>query len=143
MAKKGLEEAKGRIPLDAAKVGMKELESEIHYYIDQPTVGETKNYNLKNYTQYNVATIEYVKAEKRYKARVGFEGAEGHVFFNSFHEDFKDAEKTIKFVKEGKANGTLYNIYGETVLVTSSPRPGKPPVQVIEVLALIYSFFIS
>jgi hypothetical protein len=105
----------------------------------QAATGEKKNYNLSQYTQYQVSTIEYVVAEKRYRARVGFTGSDGYVFFNSYHEDFSDAEHAINFVKEGKSSGKLYNIFGETIEVNTSPTLGK----VTEVLALIYSFVIE
>ena len=101
--------------------------------------GERNNYNLSQYTQYHVSTIEYVVAEKRYRARIGFTNSDGYVFFNSNHEDFLDAEHTINFVKEGKTSGKLYNIFAETIEVHTSPSLG----QVTEVLSLIYSFVID
>lgn len=103
------------------------------------STGERTNYNLSQYTQYHVSTIEYVVSEKRYRARIGFTNSEGYVFFNSNHEDFLDAERTINFVKEGKASGKLYNIFAETIGVHTSPTLG----QVTEVLSLIYSFVID
>ena len=109
------------------------------YSLPLMAIGEKKNYNLIQFTQYHVSTIEYVVSEKRYHARVGFTGSEGYVFFNSYHEDFSDAEHTINFVKEGKSTGSLYNIFGETIAVNTSPTLG----QVTEVLSLIYSFVID
>lgn len=108
-----------------------------------PKVGEKKNYNLVNYTQYAIGTIEWVKNENRYRARVGFTGAEGFVYFNSYHQGFKDAERMINFVKDGKVSGKLYNIFGETIDVHTTPTRGpKGETTVIEVLGLIYSFTI-
>ncbi|HEX6901889.1 MAG TPA: hypothetical protein VF789_19365 [Thermoanaerobaculia bacterium] len=105
------------------------------------TVGEKKNYNLVNYTQYAVGTIEWLPKGKRYHARVGFTGAEGFVFFNSYHQDFNDAERMVNYVKEGKASGKLYNIFGETLEVHTTPTPGpNGETTVVEVLGLIYSF---
>lgn len=102
------------------------------------TVGEAKNYNLAGYTQYYVATIEATASPKGYRARVGFVGPEGHVFFNSEHQDFADAERMVNFVKEGKSSGRLYNIFAKTLEIHTSPGP--PPVTVVEVLGLIYSY---
>ena len=107
----------------------------IHFH----TVGEKRNYNLVNFDLYAVGTIEYEPAENRFHARIGFENKDEteHVFFNSYHQDFNDAERAVNFVKEGKANGKLYNIYAETIDIHTSPSfPGS----IIEVLALIYSF---
>jgi hypothetical protein len=58
---------------------------------------------------------------------------------DAFHDDFTDAEHTINFVREGKANGKLYNIYAETIDVHISPTLGIT----CEVLSLIYSFVTS
>jgi len=92
-------------------------------------------YNLAEYNYYNVATIEWETSNNRYHARVGFTAPDGHyVFFNSYHDDFTDAEHTINFVREGKANGKLYNIYAETIDVHISPTLGIT----CEVLSLIY-----
>ena len=60
------------------------------------------------------------------------------VMFNSYHEEFADAERMINFVKEKKASGALYNIFGETIKVTPSAGPGSPAG--VDVLALLYSF---
>jgi len=106
-------------------------------------IGEKKNYNLVNYSQYGIGTIEWVKNENRYQARIGFTGAEGFVFFNSYHQDFNGAERTINFVKDGKASGKLYNIFAETIDVHTTPTPGPHgETTVVEVLGLIYSFTI-
>jgi len=107
------------------------------------TVGEKKNYNLQNYTQYQIGTIEWIKNENRYRARIGFTGPEGFVYFNSYHQSFDDAQHTINFVKEGKASGKLYNIFGETIDVHITPTPGPHgETTVVEVLGLIYSYTI-
>jgi hypothetical protein len=103
-------------------------------------VGVRTNYNLAEYSYYNVATIEWETSNNRYHARVGFTAPDGHyVFFNSYHDDFTDAEHTINFVREGKANGKLYNIYAETIDVHISPTLGIT----CEVPSLIYSFVTS
>jgi hypothetical protein len=107
------------------------------------TVGEKKNYNLQNYLQYGIGTIEWIKNENRYRARVGFTGPEGFVYFNSYHQSFEDAQHTINFVKEGKTSGKLYNIFGETLEVHITPTPGPHgETTVVEVLGLIYSYTI-
>jgi hypothetical protein len=114
----------------------------VHIPFTRP-VGDKKNYNLANYTQYGIGTIEWVQNDKRYQARIGFTGAEGFVFFNSYHQDFNDAERMINFVKDGKASGKLYNIFAETIDVHTTPTPGPHgETTVVEVLGLIYSFTI-
>lgn len=118
-------------------------QAKLALYVILPMVGEKKNYNLVNYTQYSIGTIEWEKAENRYKARVGFTGDEGFVFFNSYHQDFNDAQHTINFVKDGKTSGALYNIWAETIDVHTTPTPGPHgETTVVEVLSLIYSFTI-
>jgi hypothetical protein len=104
------------------------------------TVGEKKNYNLAGYTQYKVATIEATTPVKGYRARIGFQGPEGIVFFNSDHQDLSDAERMVNFVREGKSNGRLYNIFGQTIDVHSSQIGPSTSVTTVEVLGLIYSF---
>ena len=101
--------------------------------------GERRNYNLSGFDLYAVGTIEYEPVENRFHSRIGFENktVTEHVFFNSYHRNFDDAERAINFVKEGKASGKLYNIFGETIDVHTSPSFSGP---IIEVLALIYSF---
>ena len=102
-------------------------------------VGEKRNYNLIKFDLYSVGTIHYEPAENRFRSRIGFAHKEvtEHVFFNQYHQDFNDAERAINFVKEGKANGKLYNIFGETIEIHTSPSFSG---NIIEVLALIYSF---
>ena len=122
---------------------LKKIPTKVFTPLVASTVGEKKNYNLQNYTQYSIGTIEWVKAENRYKARVGFTGAEGFVFFNSYHQSFADAQQTIAFVKDGKTSGKLYNIFAETIEVHTTPTPGpNGETTVVEVLSLIYSFTI-
>ena len=101
------------------------------------SVGQRSNYNLAQYTFYSVGTIEWEGSANRYHARVGFTAPDGHyVFFNSYHPSFEDAEHTVHYVRDGKASGNLYNIYGETIDVHTSPTLGLT----CEVLSLIYSF---
>ena len=58
------------------------------------SVGEKRNYNLVNFDLYSVGTIEYEPAENRFHSRVGFENKSvtEHVFFNSYHKNFDDAD---------------------------------------------------
>lgn len=105
------------------------------------TVGEKKNYNLQNYEFYAIGTIEYEPATALYKARVGFTGPEGFVFFNSYHKNFDDAHYMVKFIKDGKTSGKLYNIFAQTIEVHNTPTPGPHgETTVVEVLGIIYSF---
>lgn len=105
------------------------------------TLGEKKNYNLRNYEFYAIGTIEYDPSSGLFKARVGFTGAEGFVFFNSYHKNFDDAHYTVNFIKDGKASGKLYNIFAQTIEVHTTPTPGPHgETTVVEVLGIIYSF---
>lgn len=104
------------------------------------TVGEKRNYNLIKFDLYSVGTIHFEQTENRFRSRIGFEHKEvnEHVFFNQYHQGFNDAERAVNFVKEGKASGKLYNIFGETIEIHTSPSFSG---SIIEVLALIYSFY--
>jgi len=111
-----------------------------------PAVGERRNYNFQdpaNYSLWPFTTIEQLPAEKRYKARVAVVGgthdAGIHVVFNSYHDDFGDAERAINFVREKMPTGELYNVFAETIEVHTSDVGGGTLVTVAEVLALIYS----
>ena len=97
--------------IDIGKVPMDMLPLHLH------SVGEKRNYNLSNFDLYSVGTIEYEPVENRFHSRIGFENKDvtEHVWFNSYHKNFDDAERAIVFVKEGKASGKLYNIFGETI----------------------------
>ncbi len=115
-----------KIPLDYLPIG-------------RHMIGEKRNYNLDEYDLYAVGTIEYEQEKNRFQARIGFQDSHGTetIFFNSYHQNFNDAQSAINFVKEGKESGKLYNIFGETTDVHTSPSFPGP---IIEVLALIYSF---
>jgi hypothetical protein len=106
------------------------------------TAGVTDNYNLKEYDQYNVWNIEWIKNENRYRARVGFTDHNKFVFFNSYHLDFHDAERMITFVMYGKESGFLLNICAETLEMHTAPSPGPDgETTVLEVLGLTYSYW--
>ena len=112
------------------------------------TVGEKKNYNLQpgvtEYQLWAASTIEWVVAQSKYKARALLEHKTSNniVAINSWHEDFADAERTIDLVRNslnGVGDRKVYNIWGETIEVHTSPRPDGSTVYVIEVLGLIWS----
>ena len=110
-------------------------------------IGERKNYNFQpEVTEYRLwpfSTIEWVAAEGKYKARAIVEHSTTHdnVVFNSWHQDFGDAERAIDLVRnslQGTAERPVYNIFGETIEVHTADH-GDHVVRVTEVLALIWS----
>jgi hypothetical protein len=112
------------------------------------TLGEKKNYNLQpGVTEYQLwpfSTIEWVAAEDKYRARAIIQHTESRdmVVFNSWHQDFSDAERAIALLSDS-LNGIeprrVYNIFGETIEVHTADIGGGPPVNVTEVQALIWS----
>ena len=112
------------------------------------TVGERRNYNLQPevtpYELWPFSTIEWVIGEGKFRARamVADRDTGDNVAFHSWHEDFSDAERSIELLSDS-LNGTterpVYNIFAETIEVhTAHHGPGRI-VNVIEVLALIWS----
>ena len=64
------------------------------------------------------------------------------VAFNSWHQDFADAEQAISLVSDslnGVVQRRVYNVFGEIIEVHTADIGGGPPVNVTEVLALIWS----
>jgi hypothetical protein len=64
------------------------------------------------------------------------------VAFNSWHQDFNDAQRAIALVSDslnGIGDRRVYNIFGETIDVHTADIGGGAPVTVTEVLALIWS----
>jgi hypothetical protein len=110
-------------------------------------VGERKNYNFQgsDYTYWPFATIEQLPEEHgyKYKARaIVVDASEDtyHVVFNSYHQDYGDAERAIAAVRESlTGDGPLYNIFAETIETHSHTSAGKL-ITVCETLALIWSF---
>lgn len=111
-------------------------------------VGEKKNYNLQPdvtvYELWPFSTIEWVVDQNKYRARaiVQHMSIKDLVAFNSWHDDFSDAERAIGLVSDslrGVGERRVYNIFGETVEVHTADIGGGPPVNVAEVLALIWS----
>ncbi len=109
-------------------------------------VGERKNYNFQpGVTEYDLwpfSTIEWVAAEGKYRARAMVQHRTTHdmVAFNSWHQDFGDAERPIDLLRhslQGTAERPLYNIFGETLEVHTADI--GTVVNVTEVLALIWS----
>jgi hypothetical protein len=107
-------------------------------------VGEKKNYNFQgnDYTFWPFGTIEQIPSERRFRARAMVVAASGdNVIFNSYHEDYADAERAITVVREAlTGNGPLYNIFAETIEVHTVDHGGGHIVTVYETLALIWSF---
>jgi hypothetical protein len=111
-------------------------------------VGEKRNYNLQpNYTEYGLwsaSTIEWVPEQGKFKARVLIEHKVTNdiVAFNSWHQDLTDAERAIDLVRNSfKQTGErcVYNVFGETIEIHTSPTAGGSSHYVFEVLALIWS----
>ncbi len=111
-------------------------------------IGEKKNYNLQPgvtvYQLWPFSTIEWVVDQNKYRARaiVQHVTTRDLVAFNSWHEDFSDAERAIDLVSDslsGVGERHVYNIFGETIEVHAADIGGGPPVNVTEVLALIWS----
>jgi len=112
------------------------------------TIGERKNYNLQpEVTEYQLwpfSTIEWVVDQSKFRARAIIQNktTKDMVAFNSWHQDFSDAERAIALLADS-LNGTgdrhVYNIFGETLEIHTSDIGGGTLVNVIEVLALIWS----
>jgi hypothetical protein len=111
-------------------------------------VGEKKNYNFQPgvtvYQLWPFSTIEWVADQNKYRARaiVQHMTTRDLVAFNSWHEDFSDAERAIDLVSDslsGVGERHVYNIFGETIDIHTADIGGGPPVNVTEVLALIWS----
>jgi hypothetical protein len=112
------------------------------------SVGERKNYNFQPgvspYGLWPFSTIEWVADGNRYRARamVQHMTTRNIVAFNSWHQDFSDAERAIALLVDS-LNGTgdrrVYNIFGEIIELHTSDIGGGSLVQVAEVQALIWS----
>jgi hypothetical protein len=111
-------------------------------------VGEKKNYNFQPgvtpYELWPFSTIEWVAAETRYRARaiVQHTTTMTLVAFNSWHQDFADAERAIALLSDslnGIGARRVYNIFGETIELHTADIGGGSIVTVVEVQALIWS----
>jgi len=111
-------------------------------------VGDKKNFNLQpEVTEYQLwpfSTIEWLTAENRYRARAIIEHKTTHddVVFNSYHQDYADAERAIAAISDsfhGIGARRVYNVFGEVIDVHTADHGGGNIVNVIEVLALIWS----
>lgn len=110
--------------------------------------GEKANYNFQpEVTEYRLwpfSTIEWVAGQDRYRARVIVQNrtTQNLVAFNSWHQDFSDAERAIALVSDslnGAGERKVYNIWAETIEVHTADIGGGTIVNVIEVQALIWS----
>jgi hypothetical protein len=116
-----------------------------------PFVGERRNYNFQDHDNYEVwpfSTIEALaeseqsgcKCDRARVIVVGGKLDKGiNIAFNSYHQDFSDAQHAIDFAKEKIPTGELYNVFGETIDVHTSDHGGGHLVTVVEVKALIWS----
>ena len=112
------------------------------------TIGERKNYNLQpEVTEYQLwpfSTIEWVVDQAKYRARAIIQNktTKDMIAFNSWHEDFGDAERAIALLSDslnGIGDRRVYNVFGETIEIHTSDLGGGTIVNVFEVLALIWS----
>ena len=111
-------------------------------------VGEQKNYNLQpGVTEYQLwpfSTIEWLPAENRFRARAMIEHKTTHdnVAFNSYHQQYLDAERAIATISDslhGSGARRVYNVFGEVIDVHTADHGNGNVVNVIEVLALVWS----
>lgn len=111
-------------------------------------VGEKKNYNLQpsvtGYALWSASTIEWVPGQGKFKAHVLIEhkSTKDIVALNSWHQDFADAERAIALVSDSLkeiGDRRVYNVFGETIEIHTSPSGGGSSINVAEVLALIRS----
>jgi len=111
-------------------------------------VGERRNFNLQpeatEYRLWPFSTIEWITAENRYRARAILENKTTHdnVVFNSYHQAYIDAERAIAAISDsmhGAGARRVYNVFGEVIDVHTADHGGGVVVNVIEVLALIWS----
>lgn len=111
-------------------------------------VGERKNYNLQpTFTEYRLwpaSTIEWIPDKNQFKARVLLEhiATKNIVALNSCHGALCDAERAIDLVGESfkdTASRHVYNVFGETIEIHTSPSVPDSFHYVTEVLALIWS----
>jgi len=111
-------------------------------------LGERKNYNFQpGVTEYDLwpfSTIEWDASKEKYKARaiVQHKTTNDLVVFNSWHQDYGDAERPIDLLRhslQGTAERPIYNIFGETIDIHTADIGSGPPVNVTEVLAIIWS----
>jgi hypothetical protein len=112
------------------------------------TLGERKNYNFQpSVTEYELwpfSTIEWVASEGKYKARaiVQHKTTDDLVVFNSWHQDYGDAERPIDLLRhslQGTAERPIYNIFAETIDIHTADIGSGSLVNVTEVLAIIWS----
>ncbi len=111
-------------------------------------IGEKRNYNLQpEVTEYRLwpfSTIEWVADQNKYRARaiIQHKSTRDLVAFNSWHQDFADAERPITLVSDSLSEvgqRRVYNIFAEIIEVHTADIGGGPPVNVTEVLAQIWS----
>ena len=111
-------------------------------------IGERKNYNLQpevtDYELWPFSTIEWVAEENKYRARaiIAHKTTKNNVVFNSWHQDYADAERAIALLSDslkGVGDRRVYNVFGETIEVHTADHGGGSVVTVTEVQALIWS----
>jgi hypothetical protein len=111
-------------------------------------VGERRSYSLQpGYTEYELwpfSTIAWVAEKGKYQARAIMQHKTTFdaVVFNSWHEDFADAERAIDLLSNslrGVGERRVYFISGEIIAVSTSPPGSGSHPSTTEVLVEMWS----
>ncbi len=111
-------------------------------------VGEWRSYSLDppntEYELWPYSTIAWVAEKDKYRARVIIQHKTTFdaVVFNSWHEDFADAERAIDLLSNslrGVGERRVYFISGEIIAVSTSPPGSGSHPSITEVLVEMWS----
>ncbi len=111
-------------------------------------VGERRSYSLDppttEYELWPYSTIAWVAEKGKYRARVIIQHKTTFdaVVFNSWHEDFADAERAIDLLSNtmrGVGKRRVYFISGEIIAVSTSPPGSGSHPSITEVLVEMWS----
>ncbi len=111
-------------------------------------VGEWRSYSLDppntEYELWPYSTIAWVAEKDKYRARVIIQHKTTFdaVVFNSWHEDFADAERAIDLLSNtmrGVGKRRVYFISGEIIAVSTSPPGSGSHPSITEVLVEMWS----
>jgi hypothetical protein len=111
-------------------------------------VGEWRSYSLDpavtEYELWPYSTIAWVAEKGKYQARaiIQHKTTFDAVVFNSWHEDFADAERAIELLSNslrGVGERRVYFISGEIIAVSTSPPGSGSHPSITEVLVEMWS----